>query len=280
MLQLAGVAVDATSVAGLETNIQLPGYNLAFDLGVCPPSAVSRGTIAFTHAHIDHMGALVSHCATRGLMGMRPPQYLVPAENIDAVNDLLAVWRRLDRSDLVCTVQAVGPGDEVPLSRGTRLKVFRSVHRVPTVGYAVHATRSRLLPAWRGAPGPDLRDARARGQRITERIDALDVAFCGDTVIDVIDRQPELRTAGLLILECTFVDDAVSVAGARGLGHVHLDEIVERAELFENQALLLTHLSARYSYEYAKHRILDRLPPALAARTTVLPNRRLGAERA
>ncbi|MFM2244203.1 MAG: hypothetical protein RL071_277 [Pseudomonadota bacterium] len=280
MLQLAGVAVEATSVAGLETNIQLPGFDLAFDLGVCPPSAVSRRNVLFTHAHIDHMGALVSHCATRSLFGMKTPRYLLPAENHEGVLELLEVWRRLDKSELSCTLEPVRPGDQVQLAPGLRAEVFRAIHRVPSVGYALHKTRSKLLPAWQGAPGPEIRDARARGEIVSEEVEALEAAFCGDTVIDVLDREPALLRAGLLILECTFVDQKVSVEGARRLGHVHLDEIVERAALFENQALLLTHLSARYDHRYACDEIYRRLPPSLAARTTVLRNQRIGEGRA
>ena len=54
MIPLAGIAVDALSVGGLETCIQIPGWDLAFDIGRCPPSVVSRSHVLFTHAHMDH----------------------------------------------------------------------------------------------------------------------------------------------------------------------------------------------------------------------------------
>src|SRR5688572_20883811 len=112
MLTLAGHAVRGLSIGGLETCIDLPGFKVAFDLGRVPDFAVARETILFTHAHMDHMGGVAWHCATRSLRGMKPPTYLVPAENVDAFESLFAAWRRLDRSDLKHTTIAIAPGDE------------------------------------------------------------------------------------------------------------------------------------------------------------------------
>jgi hypothetical protein len=109
VLQLGGVAIDAISVGGLETSIGLPGLKLAFDLGVCRPQAVALPTVLFTHAHIDHMGALVQHCATRSLMGMRPPTYAFPQENLGGVEDLLRAWRRPRRAPCCRSRAGGGP---------------------------------------------------------------------------------------------------------------------------------------------------------------------------
>ena len=62
----------------------------------------------------------------------------------------------------------------------------------------------------------------------------------------------------------------VSVAECRDKGHVHLDELAERAELLENEAVLLTHFSARYTAAEVQSLIARRLPPGLASRVTAL----------
>lgn len=51
------------------------------------------------------------------------------------------------------------------------------------------------------------------------------VAFTSDTQIEVLDQNPHLQQARVLILECTFVDDKISIAMARERGHIHLDEV-------------------------------------------------------
>jgi ribonuclease Z len=55
-----------------------------------------------------------------------------------------------------------------------------------------------------------------------------------------------VRTARLLILEVTFLDDRVSTERARRSGHVHIDELVKRIDLLENEAILCTHVSRRH----------------------------------
>ena len=77
-------------------------------------------------------------------------------------------------------------------------------------------------------------------------------------------------TARLLIMEVTFLDERVDVARARGSGHVHLDEVVERAELFENEAILFTHFSARYSPGEVRRIVSGRLPDCLRDRVHLL----------
>jgi len=72
------------------------------------------------------------------------------------------------------------------------------------------------------------------------------------------------------VLECTFLDDKVTAESARDKGHVHLDEIIERAELFENEAILLTHFSARYRAQDVRRILANKLPPGLVERVTPL----------
>lgn len=270
-LQLAGIAVDAVSVGGLETCIQLPGFDLCFDMGRSSRSAVSRSTVLFTHAHIDHMGDVAAHCATRSMMHMRPPRYLVPAENVAAFEGLLDAWRALDGSALPCRVVPARPGTEVPVKQGVVARAFRVAHRVPTLGWALWQKNRKLKPAWVGRPGHEIRDARRAGEAVTDTVEQPIVAFSGDTLIEAVDTHPVMRQARLLILEVTFLDDRVSVADCRSKGHVHLDEVLERAGSFDNDAILFTHTSARYGYAEACDILDRRLPPELARRVTLLP---------
>ncbi|MEC7949100.1 MAG: MBL fold metallo-hydrolase [Myxococcota bacterium] len=275
MLTLSGIAVDAVSVGGLETCIQLPGLDVAFDMGVCPPRAVARTHVLFTHSHIDHMGAVAAHCATRSLMGMAPPTYAVPAERVDAFHELLSVWRRLDGSALPCTVIPASPGTEVPLGRGRVGRAARSLHRVPCLSWSIWSHKKKLAPAWLGASGREIAAARARGEDVEVRKETCEVAFTGDTLVEAIEREESLRTARLLIMEVTFLDDRVSVAAARDKGHIHLDEVVARADIFANEHILFTHMSARYRQQEAEEILARRLPPSLRERVTLLPPRRM-----
>ncbi|MFI5121230.1 MAG: MBL fold metallo-hydrolase, partial [Thermoanaerobaculia bacterium] len=48
--------------------------------------------------------------------------------------------------------------------------------------------------------------------------------------------------------------------------HLHLDEIAERADLFENEVVVLVHLTQRTSPGDIRKTMDRRLPPRLAAR--------------
>lgn len=272
MLNLSGIAVDALSVGGVETCIQIPKWKLAFDIGRCPRKAVFRETVLFTHAHMDHMGGVAFHAATRGLMHMKPPTYVVGPETAEALEEFLAAARRLDRSDLACNIQPVGPGGEHDLGKNLVAKPFRAVHVVPTQGYGIWERRQKLLPELHGVEGNRIRDLKAAGEAITEAVDVPLFAFTGDTRPEVVEREEVVRKAKVLVMECTFIDDRVSVESARESGHVHLYELAERAELFENETILLTHFSARFKASEIEEALDKHLPPGLRERVVALTN--------
>jgi ribonuclease Z len=271
MLTLTGIDVDGISIGGLETCIDLPGLKIAFDIGRAPDFAVARDTILFTHAHMDHMGGVAWHCATRSLRHMKPPRYLVPRENAEAFEELFEAWRKLDRSTLPHETIAIGPGEEHALAPKRIVRPFRSPHRAPCQGYGIWTRRTKLKPEYAGL-------AQSEIQRLVERehaevaseVEIADVAFTGDSLIEVVEQEEVVRTARLLIMEVTFLDDRVSVADCRAKGHIHLDEVIERAELFRNEALLFTHFSERYTSAEIADLLARRLPAALKERVTPL----------
>jgi ribonuclease Z len=73
------------------------------------------------------------------------------------------------------------------------------------------------------------------------------------------------------------VDDEVSVKSCRSKGHIHLYEVAERAELFKNDAILLTHFSARYHANDILRALDKHLPPDLRERVTPLLSGHRGA---
>ena len=138
MQRLAGIDIDAISTAGLGTCIQFPQLDLCFDLGICPQSAIRLRTVLFTHAHIDHMGGVVQHCASRTMLGMKPARYVLPPEHVEAFHGILDAWKRLDRNRLDCEVHPLGVNETVQLRSGHYARAFRASHTMPAQGYVVY----------------------------------------------------------------------------------------------------------------------------------------------
>jgi ribonuclease Z len=268
-LTLAGQTIDAVSIGGIETCIGLPGLGLSFDLGRTPDSAVGRDTVLFTHSHMDHLGGVAWHCATRSLRRMPPPTYVLGPEDAPVFQELVAVWRKLDRSGMAHRMVVVGPGERWDLNPQWQVRPFRALHVVPCQGYGLWHQKKKLRPEFQGLAGEAIRELRGQGVEVTRLVESPEVVFCGDTRIEVVEREEVVRTARLLILECTFIDDEVSVAEARSMGHVHLYEIAERAQLFANETVLLTHFSPRFRKEEVLAALARRLPESL--RTRVVP---------
>ncbi|MCB9898159.1 MAG: hypothetical protein H6825_09165 [Planctomycetes bacterium] len=266
MVELLGLRIGGLSVGGVQTCLTVPRWRLAFDVGRCPEASVGCSTILFTHSHMDHMGGVASHCATRALRHMPPPVYVVPREDERAFADLFDVWRRLDRSDLPHTLVPLGIGDEHVLPNGMVVRPFRSPHRILCQGYAVSSRKKKLRDEYVGLEVAEVRRlAVDEGRDVTRVVETPELAFSGDARIEVLEHEV-VRTARRLILECTFLDERVSVEQARDKGHVHLDEVLERAHLLENEAILLSHVSPRYRRGEVR-RILDaRLPVGLRER--------------
>lgn len=269
--RLGPLPLRVDSVGGLETSVDLPEWRLCLDIGRCPPHLLARETVLFTHAHMDHLGGVAYHCATRSLLRMARPTYIVPRAVEQPLARLFAAWRELDQSELPHGLLALGPGDSHALRPDLLVRPFATLHTVPSQGYAFFGRRKRLKPEFQGLPEAKLRELARLGQReLSETYETLELAVTGDTLPDVIAAEPWVRQAKALLIECTFLDGRVSIEKARSTGHTHLFDLLPYLERLENEAIGLYHFSARYAPAEIE-RLLDRhLPPAQRARIQAL----------
>jgi len=254
---------EGLSVAGVETCIEVPSLRLVLDMGRCTRSAVQYPLVLLSHGHLDHMGAVAQHAARRSMMHMGESTYLAPAAVARDLEELFNAAGRLDGQVIPRRVIPLAPGEEFQIAQHRWVRPFETYHRVPSQGYTVWERRHRLRAEFRGLPGAQLGELRKSGVSIDETQDVALLSFTGDTRIEVLERTPELSHTETLVMETTFLDERVSVEGARSTGHIHLEEVLARAELLPRGEVVMSHFSARYTDEEVQRIVAERLPDEL-----------------
>ncbi|KAL9272867.1 tRNase Z TRZ1-like protein [Drosera capensis] len=138
-------------------------------------------------------------------------------------------------------------------------------------GYLVYSVKQKLRQEFAGLSGNEIKELRLSGVEITNTFTSPEVAFTGDTMGDfVVDpANSDVLKARILVMECTFLDDAITVEHAREYGHTHLAEVVKYSEMFKNKAILLIHFSARYYVEEINDAV-SKMPAAFTGRVFAL----------
>jgi ribonuclease Z len=175
-------------------------------------------------------------------------------------------WQRLDRGRMVCELIGVKPGDEIELSREHVVTAFPTKHTVPSVGYVVWDRRKKLRPELQGLSGDQIRDRRLAGEEVTQEVRVPIVCYVGDSAPAGLDACPALYEAQVLITEMTFFRPEHRKEKIHKFGHTHLDDIIERAERFKNELIILTHFSTRYQDKQIQAAVEQRLPAVLRER--------------
>lgn len=261
-----GLTIEGYSRAAVQSYWRIPELKLGFDLGGSPWEFMGTPTIFITHAHLDHLAALPVFVARRRMMKMEPPTLYLPEENIEWVDKLLKVWQRLDRGRMLCTLVGVKPGQEIELSREHVVQVFETKHTVPSVGYCVWQRRKKLRPEYQSLTGDQIRDLRLAGTDVTAEVRTPLVAYTGDTAPAGLDNYPALFEAQILITELTFFRPEHRKDKIHKFGHMHLDDILERADRFQNELIIAMHFSTRYQTQQIEKAVTKRLPAGLRER--------------
>jgi len=258
------------SVGGVYTSIAVPELGVLFDAGIPARSLAALDTILLSHGHADHVGALPAILGIRALHGKtKPPRVVMPAEIVADVLTALDALSRLQRFSLAIEPVGVMPGDDIELRGDLRVRAIRTFHPVPSLAYLLVRRVSKLRAEYRGLAGPEIAAKRRAGEDVTEHEDRLELGYATDTLITALDHAPELYEARVLMMECTFLDDRKSLDAARAGCHVHLDEVIERADKFKNEAIVMMHVSQLYAPDQVAA-VLDRRVPA-ALRSRIVP---------
>jgi ribonuclease Z len=269
-VQAGPYTVRGISVGGVYTSLQVPELNVVLDAGVPLRSFATTDHIFLSHGHSDHASALGALLGIRGLVGKHSPaQVFLPAEIEPAVKEALAAQSRLHRSVMEIEAIPMLPGDARKVYRDVWVRAFRTHHAGPSLGYQFFKRITKLKPEFQELPGEEIGRLRRDGAGIFDEVERLEVAYATDTLSKVLETAPSILESRVLILECTYVDQKRTVEETQERLHTHLDEIISRADKFQNEALVLMHFSQLYGPEQVRDVIRQRVPPALWERIRV-----------
>lgn len=260
------LTIEGYSRAAVQSYWRIPELRLGFDLGASPWSFTGTPTVFITHAHLDHMAALPAFVARRRMMKMEPPTIYLPESVVEPTQLMLKIWQRLDRGRMIVNLVPVKPGDTIELSREHLVTAFATKHTVPSLGYLVWERRKKLRPEFQGLTQDQIRDARLSGKEVSMEVRSPLVCYTGDTAPAGLDENPEVFGASVLITEVTFFRPEHRKEKIHKFGHMHLDDLIERADRFQNELIIAAHFSTRYNEHQFEKALKQRLPASLKDR--------------
>jgi ribonuclease Z len=269
MIQHKGLTVEGYSRAAVQTYWRVSELKLGFDLGALPWSFTTTPNWFVSHSHLDHIAALPILVARRRMMKMEPPTVYMPAECIEGARLLLKAVQRLDRGRMPVNLVGLNAGDEVELSRELVVRAFPTRHTIPSLGYLVWERRKKLKPEYHELSGEQIRDLRLSGVEVSFEIRLPRVAYLGDTAPQGLDVFPDIYRAQFLIVELTFVAPNERPALIHKFGHTHLDDLLARAERFENEVIIASHFSTRLHPDQIQRIVERRTPDSLRTRLKI-----------
>lgn len=260
------LTIEGFSRAAVQTYWRVGELNVAFDAGAHPWAFMGTGNMFLSHTHLDHMAMLPSYIARRRMMKMEPPRIFLPAQFVDKLSKLLKIWTQLDHGGFPCELIGLKDGDVVELGREVLVQAFATEHRITSLGYVVYNRRKKLKPEFLSLSGPEIRDLRLSGVEIQYELRFPRVAYLGDSNPRGLDRNPEFYRAEVLIMEMSFVESRHRSEKIHRYGHIHLDDVVQRRELFENELIIASHFTARSTAEQIRRSVEAKLPDMLGDR--------------
>lgn len=258
--------IEGRSRAGHETWFRIRELGIALDIGRGPDALVHIPHVFISHAHLDHAAGIPWYAGQRHLQGMDKARVYVPQEAEADFRALLSIHERLTgaRFDGIELV-GIAAGQELRVGRKLLVRGHAASHRVAARAYEFIELRHRLRHELADAPGEELARLRHEGVAIEEEYRCPILFYTGDTDRGILETGDALYRAEVLIIECSFVADGHQERAAR-YRHIHIDDLAEFAERFENRTIVLSHFSRRYSRDDIRDHVRRRLPASLRER--------------
>lgn len=265
VIQTPRFTIEGKSRAGNETYFRVRELGVSLDIGRCPDLLISVPHIFVTHAHLDHALGIPFYAAQRRLRGLSAGTVYVPIETLDDYRALMRLHEKLEDTQYPLNLVGLSPSDRVALRRDLEVIAHRSTHRIPTVGFEFVELRHKLKAAYEGLDGAALVKMRREGHDPTAPVQTSLLFYTGDTDRGVLEQGDAIFKSEVLMIECSFTGGGDEPRGERWR-HMHLSDLYEFSDRFENQIIILIHFSLRDSPAEIHRTIGRTCPPRLRDR--------------
>jgi ribonuclease Z len=253
--------IEGRSRAGHETWFRIRDLGVMLDLGRGADAAVGIANVFVTHAHLDHAAGIAFYAGQRHLHRMTGGRVWVPAAAAEGFREMMQIWERLTSSRLdEVEIVGIDAGDVVRIGRTHEVRAHAATHRVAANAYEIVEVRHRLKEE-----GLSQEEIYRRRAEVIEEYRYPLLFYTGDTDRGILESCEALFRAEVLMIECSFVFDGHQERAAT-YRHIHFDDIADFAERFENQLIVLTHFSRRYSRAEIHDEVRRRCPAVLRER--------------
>lgn len=268
LIQTEHLTIDGRSRAGHETWFRVRELGIALDIGRCPDEIIAVPNVFITHAHLDHAAGIPFYAAQRRLQRLEAGRVWLPKEAAGDLHELMRIHERMEGTDYDIEIIGMAPGDSARVDRRHAVRAHAATHRVPARAWEFLELRHHLKPQFAGLDGSALAARRKQGEIVHDEVEYPILFYTGDTDRGILEQNTALFRAEVLMIECSFLGDQHHDRAAM-YRHIHFDDIAEFASRFENQLVVLTHFSRRYSRQEIRETIRRRCPQSLVDRIRV-----------
>ncbi|MFN2443401.1 MAG: MBL fold metallo-hydrolase [Thermoanaerobaculia bacterium] len=265
VFRIGGLTIEGKSRAGNETWFRVRELGLSLDIGRCPDLLVGLSNILVTHAHLDHALGIPYYAAQRRLYRLEAGNVFIPEEALDDYKALMALHEKLEGTSYPLNLVGMGAGETRRLRRDLIVRAHKATHRVPARAWELCELRHKLRPELAERSGPELARLREAGEEIETWTEVPLLFYTGDTDRRLLEESAALYRARILMIECSFTAEGEEERG-RKYTHIHLSDLWDHADEFENEFILLTHFSLRDTPEQIHDRIRREAPTKLRER--------------
>jgi ribonuclease Z len=153
----------------------------------------------------------------------------------------------------------------VRVGRKHLIRAHPAAHRVAARAFEVIELRHHLRPELAGEAPEVIARLRREGEPVEEEHPSPLLFYTGDTDRGIFSIGRAMFQAEVLMIECSFLAEGHQERAAR-YRHIHVDDIAEHASDFQNEMIVLTHFSRRYSFDEIRSLARRRLPLSLQPR--------------